>query len=91
MRAGKNDKEGKINFSLVVFFYMIYFNPLCIHNLKTLALTGAEKSVMKNLLGEKENGQIKGMISMNMLILSYTIQVIPNVCNKFQNSICSSC
>ena len=26
-----------------------------------------------------------GMINMRMPILSYTIQVIPNVCNKFQN------
>ena len=30
------------------------------------------------------------MISIRMLILSYAIQVIPNVCTKFQNLRCSS-
>ena len=52
--------------------------------LKTLALIGPEKYVTKTFTGEKENGQMKGMVSMRMLILSYTIQeVIPNVCTKF--------
>ena len=52
-------------------------------------ITGAvapEKFLTKNFIGEKENGQIEGMISMRMPILSYTIQVIvPNVCTNFQN------
>ena len=44
-----------------------------------------------NFSGKKRNGQIKGMVSMRMLILSYKIQVvIPNVCTKFQNPRCSS-
>ena len=44
-----------------------------------LALIGAENTVMKNLNREKEkNGQIKEMINMRMLILIYTIRVIPN-------------
>ena len=43
----------------------------CIQNLKTGSHTvGAEKIVMKILLERKKNGQIKGMISMRMLILS---------------------
>ena len=34
---------------------------------------------------ERKNGPIKGMISMRMLILSYTIQhIIPNVCTNFK-------
>ena len=54
-------------------------------NLKTLALIEAEKSVTEIFICEKENGQIKGMIS-RRLILSYTIQqAIPNICTKFQN------
>ena len=45
---------------------------------------------MKLFTGKK-HGQLKGMISMRMLILSYTIQqVIVNVCTKFQNPTCSS-
>ena len=40
---------------------------------------------------KKKNGQVKGMISMRMLILSYRIQVvISNIFNKFQNPKCSS-
>ena len=59
---------------------------MCIQNLKTLALIDAEKSVTEIFIGEKENGQIKGMIHMRRLILSYTIQqVIPNICTIFQN------
>ena len=50
----------------------------------------AEKSVMKILFETKENGQIKGMISMRMLNLSYTMKVdICNVFTKFQNHRCS--
>ena len=48
-----------------------------------------EKSLMKYFIGEKKNGQIKGMICMRMLSLSYIIQqVILNVCTKFQNPRC---
>ena len=45
----------------------------------------------KILLEKKKNGQIKEMISIRVLILSYTIQqTIPHVCSKFQNPRCSS-
>ena len=51
-----------------------------------------EKSLTKYFIGEKKDSQIKGMINMMMLILSYTIQVVvPNVCTKFLNPRCSSC
>ena len=41
----------------------------CIQNLRTLALLGAKKSVMKIFIGEKEKErQIKGM---RLLIISY--------------------
>ena len=44
-----------------------------------------------NLLKEKKNGQIMGILNRMMLILSYTIQVVvPNVCNKFLSPRCSS-
>ena len=75
------------------FSFPPYTWPLsrCIQNLKTLAVIGAETSVMKSFIGEKENGKIKGMISSSMLILFYTIQqVIPNICTKFQKPRCSS-
>ena len=45
----------------------------------------------KTFTGENEKGQINGIISMRMLIVSYKIQeVIPNVNTKFQNPSCSS-
>ena len=51
----KGKKGGKINFS--TFSFTQYTSTLfrCIQNLKNLALIGAEKSVMKNFTGEKEN------------------------------------
>ena len=50
-------------------------------NFKILGEVVPEKSVTKNYLMERKNEQIKGMISMRVLILSYTIQeVIANVC-----------
>ena len=39
---------------------------------------------------ERKNGQIKEMVTIRRLILSYTmLQVIPNICTKFQNPRCS--
>ena len=59
-------------------------------NLKTLALIEAEKSVKENLIGKKKNEQIKEMVSIRRLILSYTMQqVIHNICTKFQDPRCS--
>ena len=53
----------KLNLSILVFCPTIYLAwPLsrCIRNLKTLALTEAEKSVTDNLSGEKEKWTNKG-------------------------------
>ena len=51
---------------------------------KILSAVVLEISLTKYFIGK--NGQMKRMISMRMLILSYTIQqVIPNVCTIFQN------
>ena len=60
---------------------------MCIHNLKTLALTEAETFETENLLGQKENRQIKRMTSSSMLIFFYVIQQVkPNIHTKFQNT-----
>ena len=86
----ENRKTGERRQKLITdswFSFPQYTWPLsrCIQNLKTLAVIGAENSVTKSLQ-RKKNGQIKGMISSSMMILSYTIQqVIPNICTKFQN------
>ena len=53
-------------------------------NLKTLILLGAEKSEMENF-EKKENGQTKDMISIKMIILSYTIQQVILSIFKFQD------
>ena len=51
---------------------------------KILSAVVLEISLTKYFIGK--NGQMKRMISMRMLILSYTIQqVVPNVCTIFQN------
>ena len=56
-------KMVKINLSILVFCPTIYLAwPLsrCIRNLKTLALIEAEKSVIENVIGEKEKWTNKG-------------------------------
>ena len=51
---------------------------------KILGAGVPEESMTKMLLEKMKNGQIKGMINMRVLSLSYTIQVeVPNVCTKF--------
>ena len=52
VREGKMEKEAKINHSILVFFPTIYSR--CIQNLKTLAVIGAENSMTKSFIGEKE-------------------------------------
>ena len=62
-----------------------------IRNSKILGEIDLCESLTKYFIGKKKNGQIKGMINMWMLILSYTIQVdVPNVCTKLRNPRCSS-
>ena len=84
-------RDGKRRKNLITeswFSFPQYTWPLsrCIQNLKTLAVIGAENSMLEVLMERKKNGKIKGMISSSMLILFYTIQlVIPNICTKFQN------
>ena len=48
-----------------------------------MALIEAEKSVTENFVREKENGQIKGLISNMWLILLYTVKLfITKLCIK---------
>ena len=50
----KGDEDGKINFSIVPFFYTIYTTlSRCIQNLKTLALIGAEKVSLRKRKKDK--------------------------------------
>ena len=88
MEKSKNGKKKAKLISASWFSFPQYTWALsrCIQNLKTLALIEVEKSVTEIFIGEKEKGQIMGMISRRRLILFYTIQqVIPNICTKFQN------
>ena len=86
-------RDGKRRQNLIIeswFSFPQYTWPLrrCIQNLKTLAVIGAENSVMKSFIGEKEKWTNKGNISSSMLILFYTIQqVIPNICTKFLGTV----
>ena len=54
-------KKAKINHRILVFFPQ-YTWPLsrCVQNLKTLAVIGAENSMMKSFIGEKEKWANKG-------------------------------
>ena len=88
MEKSKNEKRRQTLISASWFSFPQYIWPLsrCIQNLKTLVFIEAEKSVTEIFIGEKENGQLMGMISRRRLILSNTIQqVISNICTKFQN------
>ena len=64
MRDGKNEKwKEKVNKNSASWFSVPqYIWPLsrCIRNLKTLALTEAEKSVTEKLIGKKEKWTNKG-------------------------------
>ena len=57
-------KEDKMKISILISFTQ-YTLPTLRYtlSLKTLALIGAEKSVTQIAIGEKENEQIKGLIS----------------------------
>ena len=44
-------------------------------NFKILGAVVPEESVTKTFIGEEENGETKGMISIRMLNPSYTIQM----------------
>ena len=77
------------------FSFTQYTSSLCrcIQNLKNVALIGAEKSVTQKFIGKKKNKQIRRMISIRKLILSYTIQqdiLVLNICIKFQIPRCSN-
>ena len=91
----RDEKNGKRRQKLITaswFSFPQYTWPLSrfIQNLKTLAVIGAEISVMKCFIGERKMDKKKGTISSSMLILFHTIQeVIPNICTKFQNPRCS--
>ena len=59
---------------------------MCTQNLKTGSHRSWEICDEKFYCRKRKKRQIKGMIRIRMLILSYMIQqVIPNVCTKFQN------
>ena len=52
---GKNEKEGKMSFSIFIFIYTVHFAYLKVYTkFETLAPRGAEKSVTENSFGEKE-------------------------------------
>ena len=71
---------------LILFYAIQLVMPYVCANFKILGEAVAEKSVTKNFIEKKTKGQIKGMISMRMMNLSYTIQqVIHNIYTKFQN------
>ena len=64
VRDGKKEKEGKIIISSFVFCTKIYLAILIegVHKIWRLSLIGAEKSLTEKLIGDKTNGQIKGMV-----------------------------
>ena len=52
---GKNEKEGKLSFSIFIFIYTIHLAYLrCTQSLKTLAPIGAQKSATEIFIGKKE-------------------------------------
>ena len=86
-------KEGKMRISIFIPIYTVHFAFLKVYKkFETLAPIGAEKSVTEISIGEKENEQIKGLLSNMWLFVCYTIQLITlKLCTKFQNPNPSSC
>ena len=75
--TGVRDIMAKINLGILVFFPTIYL----------ATFIGAEKSVIKNLIAEKERWTNKWNDKQSTIQL-----VIPNICTKFQKPRChSSC
>ena len=77
----------KIKLSILVFCPTIYLASLVVY--KTFEDSGSHRSreicYRKFDWREKKNAQIKEMVSIRKLILSYTMQqVVPNICTKFQ-------
>ena len=61
VRDEKWRKKAKINHSILVFFPTIYLAPLKAYTkFEDLAVIGAENSVKKSFIGEKEKWTIKG-------------------------------
>ena len=70
------------------FSFSQYTWPLsrCTQNLKTMAVIGAENSVTKCFIGEKEKWTNKGNDKQQHAdSLLHNTTVIPNICAKFQN------
>ena len=57
MKKEKIEKEGKINLSTLVLFWLSIY---CIQNLQTLTQIEAEKFVTENFVREKEKWTNKG-------------------------------
>ena len=76
------------------FFFTQYTSTLCRcikKYLKTLALTGADKSMMENFTGEKEKKDKKGNDKhKDADSLLHNIKAVPNFCIKFQSPRCRS-
>ena len=69
----KLKKEGKMRISILISIYTVHFAYLKVYiNFKTLLPVGAEKSATEISIGEKENEQIKGLISNMWLFLFVT-------------------
>ena len=73
----KLEIEGKMNHSILLFSYKIDQLSVGVYKIWRLALIGSKKCATNIVIGEtkkkKKTGQIKGMIRMRMLILSYKI------------------
>ena len=91
VRDGKKEnwkKKAKFNHRILAFFPTIYLAPLkCIQNLKTLAVIGAENSVTKCFIGEKEKWTNKGNDKQQHAdsLLHNTTSHTKHFCTKFQN------
>ena len=85
------EKEGKNSSQHLGFLPHNILGPYQgVYKIWRLAVIGAENSVTKCFIGEKEKWTNKGIIRSSILILFHTIQqVVPNICTKFHNPRCS--
>ena len=82
----KRKKKAKINFSILFFFPTIFLATLKVYT--KFEDSGSHRGweiCDRNLDWRERNKDKKGIINRRKLFLSYTIQVIPIICTKFQN------
>ena len=85
-------KEGKMRVSILIFIYSIHFAYMKVcTKFENNGFNRSKRSVTEIFIEEKENEQIKGLISNMWLFLLHNKLITIKLCIKFQNPKSCSC